>query len=574
MSAQRAQRSFGGEAATAKPSEKSVAPRIGLKELRTRCKAAFEHALHWRSLHEDAYRYAMPNRNLYTTTQPGAKKNDVVFDSTAVASTVNGAARLKQDLMPSFKKFLKLAPGPMIPENLRESMAEALDDVTDRMFAFVHASNFDTSVDETLLDLFVGTGCMIVLEGDAWQQSVFNHVPVPIIQVALEEGPWGGVSAIFRRHKLPVRNVTLQWRDAKNLPPEWEQMRKTKPDTEVELEEATYFSIADDGSAATAWHYDVIACTSKDSDNARIVERTYKVNPWITPRWYKLPGETFGRGPIIMALPDIKTLNKIVELILRNLALYVSGVYTGVDDGVLNPNTASIVPGSIIPVASNGGARGPSLLALQRSGSFDLGKIEIEDLRMTVKRFLFDHGLPPESAQPRSATEFIERVKQIARETGSPFGRLHTELIVPLVRNWLEIMKRRGLIDPRIDVDGLGIQVQVISPLAQEQNLSDVEVVVRWLTVLNALGSELVMMTAKTEELGKWIGEKLGVPNSLIRDKKERNLIMDDIKKMAANEVAKAGGTNTIPIGAGVAPQSIQTSAAAAGVAPFSRMAA
>lgn len=549
----------------------SVAPRLEVKEFRRRFKAAFAADDNWRALYDDAYEYAMPNRNAFTTATAGAKRGNKVFDSTAIAATVNGASRLKQDLMPSFKKFLKLAPGPMIPEHLREGMARELDNVTDKMFAFVHASNFDTSMDETLLDLMAGTGCLLTLEGEL-HQGLLNHVAVPVAQVALEEGTWGGVGAIFRKHRLAVRNVKLQWRDAKNFPQAWEQLLKDKPETEVDLEEGTYFSWARDGSAATAWYYDVIACAGKDGDT-RIVERKYRINPWVTPRWYKMPGEAKGRGPIIMALPDIKTLNKIVELVLRNCALYVSGVYTGVDDGVLNPHTATIQPGAIIPVASNGGARGPSLMALQRSGSFDLAKIEIEDLRMTVKRMLLDRTLPPDAGPIRSATEIIERVKELAREVGAPFGRLHSELIVPLVRNWLDIMSRRGII-PKIDVDGLGIQVQVISPLAQEQNISDVEIVVRWLTVLNALGSELVMMTAKTEDLGQWIGEKLGVPNDLIRDKKERKVVMDDIKKMAANEIAKAGGTNVIPIGAGIAPQSVQTSAAAAGVAPFSRLAA
>lgn len=550
------------------PSEASVVPRMEVREFRRRFKAAFTAADQWRSLNEDAYRYAMPNRNLYTTQSAGAKKADVVFDSTAVNGTIAGASRLKQDLMPSFKKFLRLAPGPMVPKALREGMARRLDEVTDRMFAFVHASNFDTSVDETVLDLFVGTGCMLVLEGDA-AVSVFNHVPVSISQVALEEGPWGGVGGVYRRHKVRLENIKRQWKDAKNLPAEWVSMMATKPETEVELEEGTYLAMASDGSGATAWYYDVVACAGKASDDTRIVERRYKINPWITPRWYKLPGETFGRGPVILALPDIKTLNKIAELILRNLALHVSGVYTGVDDGVLNPHTAIIAPGAIIPVASNGGARGASLQALQRSGAFDLGKIEIEDLRMQIKRFLFDRTLPPEAGPVRSASEIIERVKELAREVGSPFGRLYQELIIPLVRNWLEIMKRRGLIDQAIDVDGLGITVQVISPLAQEQNLSDVEIVVRWLTVLNAFGSEMMMMGAKTEALPRWIGEKLGVPNELIRTNAEANQVMEDIKTKAANEIAKARGTNVVPIGAGIAPQSVQTSAAAAGVQPF-----
>ena len=38
--------------------------------------------------------------------------------------------------------------------------------------------------------------------------------------------------------------------------------------------------------------------------------------PWIVARYMKIPGEVFGRGPLVSALPDVKTLNKTLELLL------------------------------------------------------------------------------------------------------------------------------------------------------------------------------------------------------------------------------------------------------------------
>ena len=32
--------------------------------------------------------------------------------------------------------------------------------------------------------------------------------------------------------------------------------------------------------------------------------------PIAVPRYYRVPGEAYGRGPILMALPSIKTLNR------------------------------------------------------------------------------------------------------------------------------------------------------------------------------------------------------------------------------------------------------------------------
>lgn len=539
-----------------------------VKQIVRRAEAAWQEKSQWTDLLEDCFEYAMPNRNTLNRATPGEKKVDRVFDSTAVESAIAFANRIQSDLMPPFKKFLRLAPGPGVPKHLRDGLQRELEQITDTMFAYVHASNFDTAANETLLDLGIGTGVMLCMEGNTLRP--LNYVPVSIVQVALEEGPWGSVSGIYRKHKVKVENILGQWPDAK-VPEQWLSDVKQDPKMEKELIEATYWVTYGDGTADEVWCYDVVEA----KDEKRLVKRLYTHNPWLTPRWQKLPGETYGRGPVVQALPDIKTLNKIVELVLRNAVLAISGVYTGVDDGVLNPNTAQIVPGSIIPVGSNGGTRGPSLKALERPGSFDLASLEVQNYRMTIKRMMFDRQLPPEQGAVRSATEIIERIKELARDIGAPFGRLHSELLVPWVQNTLEILARRGLV-PRIKIDGIGVQVQVISPLAQEQNIAEVEVVVRWLSLLASLSPELLMIGAKSEDLPNWLADKLGVPAILVRDKKERDAHFEDVKKMMAAEANSKAGGNVVPIGTtgkDYVP-GIQTAAAVGGVAPYSRLAA
>ena len=65
----------------------------------------------------------------------------------------------------------------------------------------------------------------------------------------------------------------------------------------------------------------------------------------------KAPGEGYGRSPVMKALPDIKTANKVVELVLKNASIAVTGIWQADDDGVLNPAAVKLVPGAIIPKA-------------------------------------------------------------------------------------------------------------------------------------------------------------------------------------------------------------------------------
>ena len=484
----------------------------------------------WRSILSDAYEYAQPNRNLYKNGAgknfvdvQGQKKVDRVFDSTAVASTMAFANRIQSDLMPPFQRWCKLVAGPAMPEQLRDEANAVLDSINEQFFSVIAASNFDTIVNEFLMDLAVGTGVMVVMEGDTDKPVMFASISTA--NVMLEEGAWGKVNGIMWDQKVMVAHLKETWDDVKNVPEAWTRAVQHDPTLEKDLVVCVY----QDGKTG-AWYYDVL----HEGEKLSLVEREYATQPVIATRWSKLPGEVFGRGPVVQALPDIKTLNKLRELVLKNAALQVAGVYTGVNDGVFNPNTAVIRPGGVIPVASNGGPRGPSLLPLARAGAIDIAGMEWEQLQMSIKQMLFDDRLPPDSGAVRSATEIVERVKELAKDIGAPFGRLMSELITPLVQRVLAIMEKRGLIR-KLRVDGLAIQVQVVSPLAQLQNINDVEGVIRWLSLMaSALGPNVAMLSAKMEDIGPWLGEKLGVPATLIRSSDDR----DKLKAMAGEMMA------------------------------------
>lgn len=510
---------------------------------------------------EDAYEFALPQRNLFTTFSEGTEKMDRVFDSTAVEATIKFANRLQSELVPAFQQWAELRAGPFVPEELADEINKVLQQRTKVIFAAIHVSNFDTTVGELFLDLAAGTGVMLMLPGD--DITPIRFVCVPQAQVALEDGPFGTIGAVYRRYQIKAYLVKEQWPDAKDLDQRFRITKEVEEDrtTEVELDEITYFD-----SDIQAWRYEVIlrgrvgpsSGTSRQPSiggrgatdkGQRIVSRIFRKNPWIVVRWIKVAGEVQGRGPLLTALPDIRTVNAVVELILRNAAIAISGVYTAVDDGVINPDTVAIIPGAVIPVQRNDGPFGPSLAELPSSRNFDVAQFVLEDMRQRIRTMLMDQGLPPETGAVRSATEIIQRVKELQQDIGAPFGRLFTELIVPVLERAIEILVTRGLIED-IPVDGLGVKVQVTSPLARVQELNDIEATVRWLELMGGtLGQELMALAARVEDIGAWMGKKLGVDATLIRTDQERTAVQE-----AAARLASQGMTETVPGTMGGAP--------------------
>jgi hypothetical protein len=511
--------------------EKKNAPkgnRLKVDDIIKRAEVAQRKKDEFESLYRDAYEFALPQRQLYGYWEgqsQGAKKMARVFDSTAINSTQRFANRLQSGIFPPQRKWCRLEPGPDIPVDRRQQAQAVLDQYNEKMFTVIKQSNFDIAIGEFLLDLAVGTAGMLVLPGD--DVSPLNFIPVPMFLISYEEGANGQVDKIYRKMRMKAEAVKQQWKDAE-FPVDVAQRIDSKPTDEIELLEATIYDM-DRGD----YCYHVIDKISKEE----LVYRRMKSSPWVISRYSKVAGEVYGRGPLLTALPDIKTLNKTLELVLKNASLAISGVYTAADDGVLNPQTVKLVPGAIIPVARNGGPQGESLKPLARSGDFNVSQIIIQDLRANIKRTLLDESLPPDNMSARSATEVVERMKELAQNLGSAFGRLINETMIPLVSRILSVMDERGLIDLPLQVNGLEVKVSPVAPLAMAQNMEEINNIMQFMQITASMGAE-GQLAVKTGDLIDFLGDKLGVPSSVRNSAAERGFLMEEQKKLQQQDQA------------------------------------
>ena len=502
--------------------------RLKVEDIIKRAEVAQRKKDEFESLYRDAYEFALPQRQLYGYWEgqsQGAKKMARVFDSTAINSTQRFANRLQSGIFPPQRKWCRLEPGPDIPVERRQQAQAVLDQYNEKMFTVIKQSNFDIAIGEFLLDLAVGTAGMLVLPGD--DVAPLNFIPVPMFLISYEEGANGQVDKVYRKMRMKAEAVKQQWKDAE-FPVDVAQRIESKPTDEIELLEATVYDM-DRGD----YCYHVIDKISKEE----LVYRRMKSSPWVISRYSKVAGEVYGRGPLLTALPDIKTLNKTLELVLKNASLAISGVYTAADDGVLNPQTVKLVPGAIIPVARNGGPQGESLKPLARSGDFNVSQIIIQDLRANIKRTLLDESLPPDNMSARSATEVVERMKELAQNLGSAFGRLINETMVPLVSRILSVMDERGLIDLPLQVNGLEVKVSPVAPLAMAQNMEEINNIMQFMQITASMGAE-GQLAVKTGDLIDFLGDKLGVPSSVRNSAAERGFLMDEQKKLQQQDQA------------------------------------
>ena len=479
----------------------------------------------WVPLFEECYEYALPQRESFYYETPGQRRDERIFDETAVVGVQEFASRLQSGLVPNFARWADLIAGSEIPKDQRESIDEALDEVTEYVFEILQNSNFSQEVHESFMDLAVGTGVLAVEEGDSINPVVFSAIPLP--HVVLDTGPDDKIDHVYRERKN-VRYDQLSILYPKGNFDRKVQSKMTTNDTTNVLELVCRdYSVKNEEAYL---HYAI--CMTTESVLFYRQMRGVGSNPFVCFRWSKCAGEKYGRGPLLNALSAIKTTNLTVELILENAQMSISGIYQMEDDGVVNPDTIQLVPGSIIPKAM--GSQG--LQPINAAGRFDVAQLVLSDMRLNIKRALYNDMLGDPDKTPATATEIAERMADLSRRMGSAFGRLQVELVQPVLQRVIYILKKQGRIEIPT-VNGREVKIKSVSPLAQAQANQDISSIARFLQLIGGtFGPEMLNMLINQETTSLHLAKKFGIPEGLIRDAEERNQIVAMMQQAAQQQ--------------------------------------
>lgn len=447
----------------------------------------------WEGLWRDCYAYALPMHD-----NVGVRSVTTVFDGTAMDGVDQLASSLLANLTPPWSSWFGLKPGPDLSEAEAEALAPVLEGGARIMQAHFDRSNFAVEMHQAFLDLVTaGTGAILFEESAPGQMAAFRFSALPLNDLTLDEhAGTGRLEHVYRSVEMSGVQIRARFGSA--------SFDGKDDDVFTVLEAAV------PDMEASVTHYSVIANGGNVTD-LPLVQAELSASPFIAFRWAKAPGDVYGRSPVMKALPDIKTANKVVELILKNASIAVTGIWQADDDGVLNPANIDLAPGSIIPKAV--GSQG--LKPLEMPGRFDVSQLVLDDLRSRIRHALLIDRMGQIYDRRMTATEVLERSSEMALLLGATYGRLQSELLTPLILRGWAILRRRGEV-PDIAIDGRNVQLDYRSPLARAQGQRGVQNTINWINTALAIGGEAAG-TVDMAAAARYIGEALGVPSDLIR---------------------------------------------------------
>lgn len=486
----------------------------------------------WDSYMREVYDYAIPFRR--PTNKAGSPgRTDVVFDVTAIDSTFRGSGQLKEDLFPSGQPWFRLAFGPLARKLLKSmplpdgqgdgiKAARELEHITDQVTPHFQTGEFDLAAAEMCLDIFAGTGVLLPVRGDALNPVRF--VCLPVEECCITVDGFRRVSGLSWCRDWLIADIVDAY-PSFTLPEKLQNELKANPDAKVKL----YQDFVREG---TRWR-----CLARLEDEALPPLRMWwrKAQPFVAARYHVVPGENYGRGPVMLALSTIKVVNKVKEMALRSAAINLLGLWGYRPGGAFNPDVHKMRPGAFWPVNSTGGMLGPDVARLDTPGrGLDVANITLSEERAVIQRMLHDEATDGKGKTPRSAEEILMIAQRAKRAYVGAFGRLINEIVPVLIPAVCEILYEQQLLTTELTFDQLLLGVEVTSPLADLMKAEHLQPAIQYLQMLAALGRdpnrELDMDTVLQD-----LGQAMGVKASWQATKDQK---ADFDKKQAAQQMA------------------------------------
>jgi len=474
----------------------------------------------WESHWQEILDYVMPRKAEITFLRSrGEKRTEVLFDSTAITANNLLAASLQGTLTsPSLPWFsLKLRDDDA---NKVRDIQIWLEDTARRMYAVFNESNFNTEVHEMYLDLCsVGTSAIFVEEAnEGFIQGGLHFNTLHIAEYFIQENSTGRVDTLYRKYKMTARQAVQEFGED-NVGTKIKEAVKAKPDTQFNfihaVEPTSDYERSVGMKAKTKLPFHSCHVCFED----KMVVRTggYNEFPYLVPRWSKATGEIFGRSPSYNALPDIKTLNKAVEIGLKAWAKAIDPPLLVTDDGVIG--RVRMTPAGITVVRSD-----TAIKPLQIGSNWQITDLKENQLRTAIRQAYYSDQLQLQEGPQMTATEVQVRYELMQRLLGPTLGRFQTEFLNPLIERVFGIMMRADALMPRPEaMSGLNMDIEYVGPLARSQRMEEAIAVERLyqLAMQVVQVDPTVMDVIDHEQAIRMRATLLGVPKTVLRGEDE-----------------------------------------------------
>lgn len=511
-----------------------------LETLRKRYNSAKYVADLWIPIQQACFFYAVPFRNRYYLPGKefqGTTQNTRVYDTTAVEGATTFVSKLHDTMTPPQTQWGFLDVDTSMVTDMKDIQTLAviqeaqgvLDAYMRQLFVYIHASNFDVVVNECYYDLIVGTSAIVI--NQYTDDQPFLCTSIPTDKLAIEEAVNGNIESWYRTwQNLKVAELHTRWPGIV-MTPNLMAIMASDPDGVIRnvYEGVAYFVNQPKKYCYAVW-----------ADNDLLFVQWLDSSPGIVWRWKKCNNETWGRGPVMEALPSIISLNEMARVELASANLNTFRPYMGFSDAVFNPHTFRLQPFSIIPIAPIGSNGQVPLIPLPNSADPNFAQMTIADLRMQIKALLFaEEATDSKGVQPATRYEISLKQQNLAEKIGPIFTRMQQEMLWPIIKRFAFILNSMGIL-PYPKVGNVPIIFRYKTPLGLAKGRAEIEKLIQYVqTMQGIIGPEATQIYINHETAPYIIADYMQLDKRLLNTpedvKKVMQLVQDQHNQNIAN---------------------------------------
>lgn len=281
-------------------------------------------------------------------------------------------------------------------------------------------------------------------------------------------------------------------------------------------------------------------------------EGGFREFPFMLPKWMRVAGEKYGRGPGVNMLPDIKMLNEMRKTVIKAAQKVVDPPLQLPDDGFMGP--IRMTPSALNYYRSGSQDR---IEAIKTEGRIDLGVEVLQSVQQSILRGFYTDWLQmPEEKHEGSrvaATWVIERRQEKMRLIAPMLSRQQSEFLGPLIERVFAIMLRRGaFLPPPEEMSGQSIAIDYVSPVAKAQRAQEAEGVLSLYSLMAPVAEvdPTALRVVNLEELARWGADIYGVPSRILRTReqmeqeRQQQMAIDNARETKQDVVDLAGAAS------------------------------
>jgi hypothetical protein len=470
--------------------------------------------------------YMLPNQSgiFLGAEAPGEKKTRRLFDSTAIQANHDLAAAVHATLTNPATQWSRLRYKDDSLNNNADAVAW-LQDTNRRIHESLNESNFDTQASKNY-QAFTSLGTMALFQEQSDPEmsgfSGFKFNAWHLSEVSFSEGLDGKVDTVFRKFKMTARQALERW--GNKVSEDLQRVAEDKPDKEIEFlhvilpRKPEQVKLNDAGLAPPKSRPFASYYIERKADSI-VEESGYYEFPCYITRWQTMPGEIYGRGPGHIALPDVRTLNKVKELGLHAINKAINPPILANQRGILG--ALDLRPNQLTVVKDINGIR-----EMVPQARYDVTNFAVTDLRDSIKNIFFlDKLLLPPRTETGEMTAFEvqQRAEQMQRVFGPTLSRLNSEFLTPLIIRSFKMMLRGGALaqlPPILQEQGISVDIAFVNPLARSQQIEDVGSIQQWVQNIGGLAQMKpeVLDYIDADGIAKHTAKILNVPEMAITD--------------------------------------------------------